>query len=63
MDEPITQDIATTALVLANCGELTAAILRKAGGNDISNSLAGESLTKEMLENMTISSMARRARG
>lgn len=39
-----------TALVLANIGELTSAVIKKVAGNDISTALNGSPLTRELIE-------------
>ena len=53
-------DVAQSALVLANAAELTGAIFNRVAGNDISTALNGQTLTKEMVGQMAISSLKRR---
>lgn len=46
-----------TALILANLGELTAAVIKKVAGNEISTALNGSPLTRELIELQTFSSL------
>lgn len=41
-----------SALVLANAGELTALVIKKVAGNDISTAVNGSVLTREMIQNI-----------
>ncbi len=60
MMDNVLPDVAQGALVLANAGELTAAIFSRVAGNDISTGLNGQTLTKEMVAQMAMSSLKRR---
>ena len=53
-NEPVLPTVARTAVTLANCGELAAAIFARVAGNDISTSLNGETLTREMVAATTV---------
>lgn len=50
MNDPINEKVHETALVLANAGELAAALIRKISGNDISTAVNGSPLTREMIQ-------------
>ena len=47
-----------TALILANAGELAAAVIKQVAGNDISNAVNGSVLTREMIQNLTFRKIA-----
>jgi len=51
----ISQQTATTAIVIANVGELAAAVMHRIAGNDISSALNGQSLTREAVQTLAIS--------
>lgn len=44
-----------SALVLANIAEVTAVVMKNVAGNDISNALNGETLTKDMQTQLAMS--------
>ena len=50
--QEISNSVHTTALVLANAGELTAAILSKVAGNDISTAINGSPISRDMIQNL-----------
>lgn len=56
--EVVIEDVAKTALVLANIAEVTAIVIRKVAGNDLSTALNGETLTKDNLTNLSLASAA-----
>ena len=56
--EKISEAVHMTALVLANAAELTAAIIGKIAGNDISTAVNGSPLTREMIKSLAIQNMA-----
>ena len=47
-----------SALILANAGELAAAVIKQVAGNDISNAVNGSVLTREMIQNLTFRKIA-----
>lgn len=47
-----------TALILANAGELSAAVIKQVAGNDISTAVNGSPLTREMIQNLTYRKIA-----
>ncbi len=51
----VIQDVATSAIILANIAEVAAVTVRKIAGNDLSTALNGETLTKDNLANMVLS--------
>lgn len=53
--EVIGQETATTAIIVANVGELAAAVMHRVAGNDISSALNGQSLTREAVQTLAIS--------
>ena len=52
--EVLTRERADGILILANIGELTAAVHQRVAGNDISTSLNGATLTRETVAQMAI---------
>lgn len=54
MDEQIDEKQHKTALILANAGELAAAVIKKIAGNDISTALNGSLLTREVVQSMVM---------
>lgn len=54
----VVEDVARTALVLANIAEVTAVVIRKVAGNDLSTALNGETLTKDNLTNLSLATAA-----
>lgn len=46
-----------TALILSNAAELTAAVIKKVAGNDISTALNGSPLTREVIHNLVLSKL------
>ncbi len=53
--EVISQQTATTAIVIANVGELAAAVMHRVAGNDISNALNGQNLSREAVQSLAVS--------
>ncbi len=53
--ESISQTVAVSAITIANAAELTAAVIHRIAGKDISNSFNGETLTRESVQNLAIS--------
>ena len=49
----VNEKVHETTLVLANAGILTAKILARIAGNDISNAVNGSPLTRELIQNLT----------
>ena len=58
-ENEISESAHETALVLANAGELVAAIITKVAGNDISTAVNGSVLTREMIQNLTYQTIER----
>lgn len=56
---PISAPDHQTALVLANGSALTAAILKRIAGNDISNSINGSPLTQDVIHSLTTRMLVR----
>lgn len=48
----VNEKVNETALLLANAGELAAAVIRKVAGNDISTAINGSALTREMVHSL-----------
>lgn len=63
MDEAMlsSDQLNETTLVLANIAEVTASTMRAIAGNDISTALNGETLTKQALSQLAISTVAAEA--
>lgn len=61
-DVEVTDRTHETTLVLANAGELAAALLREISGNDIASSIEGSSLTRDMIRNITYRTIANEAK-
>ena len=58
-ENEISESAHETALVLANAGELVAAIITKVAGNDISTAVNGSVLTREMIQILTYQTIER----
>lgn len=58
-DNPVDESTHQTALVLANASALTAAILRRVAGNDVSNSIGGSPLTQDLVHSLTTRAVIR----
>lgn len=54
MDDQIDEKQHKTALILANAGELAAAVIKRIAGNDISTALNGSPLTREVVQSMVM---------
>lgn len=54
MDEHIDEKQHKTALILANAGELAAALIKKIAGNDISTALNGSPLPREVIQSLVM---------
>ena len=52
-----------SALILANAGELAAAVIKQVAGNDISTAVNGSPLTREMIQNLTFRKIAEKVSG
>lgn len=52
MTTTVNEETHETALVLANCADLAAAVIRKIAGNDISTAISGTKLSREILQTM-----------
>ncbi len=52
-----------SALILANAGELAAAVIKQVAGNDISTAVNGSPLTREMVQNLTFRKIAEKVSG
>jgi hypothetical protein len=59
-NETITPSVARTAVTLANCGELAAAVFARVAGNDISTALQGETLTRDQVSTMVLKQVQRK---
>lgn len=57
-EEIVTPEMNVSALVLANIAEVVSATIRKVNSSSISISLNGETLSKEMLQQITMSTAA-----
>lgn len=57
-DEIVTNELNMSTLVLANIAEITAATIRQINSSDISTALNGETLSKEMLQQLTMSALS-----
>lgn len=49
-----------TSLILANAAELTAAVIKKVAGNDISTAINGSPLTREVIYNLLLSKLIKK---
>lgn len=58
-DSLLAPSVQQTALTVAAVGELTSLIFKRVAGNDISSGLNGETLTKEMLSTMAMTTFRR----
>lgn len=56
--ETLNQKEHQSSLILANAGELAAAVIKQVAGNDISNAVNGSVLTREMIQNLTFRKIA-----
>lgn len=54
-DQIVPTKMHVSALVLANIAEVTAVVMKNVAGNDISNALNGETLTKDMQTQLAMS--------
>lgn len=55
--ENVSVETASTALVLANAAELTAAIIQRVAGNDLSTAINGQSLTRESIQDLAMAKL------
>lgn len=55
--EVISQQVAATAIVVANIGELTAAVIHRVAGNEISTAINGQNLSREAVQSLAISKL------
>lgn len=60
VNEEVTPSQAETALIIANAGELAAAIFKRVAGNDISTAINGQTLTRDMVANVAATSFRRK---
>lgn len=60
-DLPSSDELNETTLVLANIAAVTSSVMKSVSGNDISTALNGETLTRQMLHQLAISSVASEA--
>lgn len=60
MDTKVNEKQHETALVLANAGELAAAVITKIAGNDISTAINGSPVTREMIQNLVFRRLSQR---
>lgn len=51
-NELLNENETRTAVTLANAGELTANIIKEIAGNDVSNSLNNNVITRDLIVNM-----------
>ena len=56
--ETLNQKEHESSLILANAGELAAAVIKRVAGNDISNAINNSPLTREMIQNLTFRKIA-----
>lgn len=52
MGEQMSEKEHQSALILANVGELTAAVIKKVAGNDISTAVNGSPVTREVIQSL-----------
>lgn len=55
--EVIGHQTLATALVVANIGELVAAVIHRVAGNEISTAINGETLSREAVQSLAISKL------
>ena len=57
MENVVTKPQAESAILIANIGELTAAVISRVAGNELSTAINGQSLTREAVHNLAISKL------
>lgn len=56
-DKTLSQQTIQTGILIANVAELTAAVMYRVAGNDVSTAINGQSLTREAVHMLAISKL------